>query len=475
MPKSPHAHAAPARQPQAYSRRAILGFGAAGAATLLLTAGAAKDVPGSYNRMWDVIVVGAGAAGLGAARRLSDAGQKVLVLEARDRIGGRMWTDSDSMSIPFERGAELVHGSDVSTWDLIDEAGITTHRQSTVFGRLSPDTPWVNSSNFETFHFPKGAPEFPNGLPQPATDETAAQWLDRVGITRDNLPISVAAIEVDSEQFEVLPARSVFWAVTEALDLTDYSGPLPPSDYGDYRVIGGYRQVLEPLAADIPVLLEAPVLEVSYRKNRVDLHTKRGDFKAKKVIMAVPGGVLKHGDITFNPPLPAARQAAIQEISYLPVFKGIFEFAGPVLGAGHTAAPSWDVLATFSQNPPSMWNSSIGTPGFGGELVVAWMTGGKAQQLLDLPEAERMAQALASIQSSTENPGLTPVAMSTYDWSKDQYARGAYPGPFSRRSGLNDPIGGVLFWAGMVTSTIHASRDSGTAAAEAVLKSIGKL
>nr|WP_157486999.1 FAD-dependent oxidoreductase [Leucobacter salsicius] len=64
--------------------------------------------------------------------------------------------------------------------------------------------------------------------------------------------------------------------------------------------------------------------------------------------------------------------------------------------------------------------------------------------------------------------------MSTYDWSKDPYARGAYPGPFSRRGGLTDPLGGVLFWAGMTTSTIHSSRDSGVTAAKALLATTGK-
>lgn len=454
-----------------FSRRSLIGFGAAGIGAALLTAGAKGDIPGSYNRMWDTIVVGAGPAGLGAARRLADAGKRVLVLEARDRIGGRMWTDTTSMSIPVERGAELVHGSDVSTWDLIDEAGLTTHRQMSAAGRLTPESPWIRATDFETFHFPKGAPAFPDGLPRPTASETAQQWLDRVGIGRDNLPISVAAIEVDSEQFDVLPARSAYGAVLEALDLQNYSGPLPPQEYGDYRVVGGYKQVLAPLSEDIPLALNAAVTRVQYRKNRVDLDTAAGKFKAKSVIMAVPGGVLKHGDIAFDPPLPAERQAAIQEISYLPVFKGLFEFDRPVLPAAHPSAPNWDVLATFSQNPPSLWNGSAGTPGFGGEIVVSWMTGAKAQQLLDVPEQQRLATALESIRLSAGDATLTPVHASTYDWSKDRFARGAYPGPFSRRTGLTDPIGGVLFWAGMVTSTVHASRDSGTKAATAVLAS----
>lgn len=452
------------------SRRSLLGLGAAGAAGLLLTGtGSAFAAVGADNRMWDAIVIGAGASGLGAARVLADAGRRVLVLEARDRIGGRMWTDTTSMSIPVERGAELVHGSDVSTWGLIDEQGLSTHRQTSITGRLTPQTPWISAFDFETFHFPLGAPEFPNGLPAAQPGETALQWLNRAGIPRENYPLAIAAIEVDTEQFDVLPARFVVGAVADALELQGLSGPMPPEEYGDYRVIGGYKQVLVPLVRDIPVRLGHVVHTIEYGKNRVDVHTGRGSFKAKRVVVALPGGVLKHGDITFDPPLPADRRDAIQQISYLSVFKGLLEFAHPVLPSSHPAAPSWDVLATMSQNPPSLWNASIGTPGYSGEVVVSWMTGGRAQALLDLPETERMAAALESVRVSAGDPALTPVHTSTYDWSKDEFARGAYPGPLSRRTGLTDPVAGVLYWAGMTTSTIHSSRDSGVRAANALL------
>jgi len=100
------------------------------------------------------------------------------------------------------------------------------------------------------------------------------------------------------------------------------------------------------------------------------------------------------------------------------------------------------------------------------------MTGGKAQELLDLPEAERFQAALDNVRTAVGDQGLQYVNASTYDWSKDEFARGAYPGPFSRRSGLNAPIDDTIFWAGMVTSTIHSSRNSGVAAANAALTAL---
>ncbi|MFB9309245.1 monoamine oxidase [Agromyces hippuratus] len=458
----------------ALTRRTLLGVGAAGAAGVLLTAGARPGafVPASYNRMWDTIVIGAGASGLGAARVLADAGKRVLVLEARDRIGGRMWTDRTSMGVPIERGAELVHGTTVSTWGLIDQLGLSTRRQTSIFGRLSPETPWIDGFTFESWHFPLGAPSLPGGLPDPVDGESALAWLERVGITPDNYPIMLAAAEVDSEQFDVLPAWFVVDTVAACLEMQELSGPMPPEEYGDYRVIGGYSQVLQPLAAGLPLLHGARVHTVEHRPGRVDVHSSAGSFKAKSLVVALPGGVLKHGDVTFDPPLPADKRDGFQEIEYLPVFKGILEFAHPVLPADHPVPQAWDIMTTFSKNPPSLWNGSVGTPGYDGEVIVAWMTGGKAQDLLDLPEAERFQAALDNIRTAVGDQGLQYVSASTYDWSKDEFARGAYPGPFSRRSGLNAPIDDTIFWAGMVTSTIHSSRNSGVAAANATLAAL---
>lgn len=475
MTESPRTPATPrVSSTTGFNRRSLLQAGLVGGAGLFLTAGARPAIlPGSLDQVWDTIVVGAGAAGLGAARELVDAGRRVLIVEARNRIGGRMWTDTTSMSIPFERGAELVHGLRASTWGIIDSEGIATHRQTSIHGRLDPASPWISAFDFETFMFPEGAPSYPDGiLPEPVSGETALDWLNRVGIPPTNYPIALAAIEVDSEQFDRLPAAWAYETVAECLEIADLGleGPLEDDGDGDFRVIGGYTQVLAPLLGEIPISFDSVVSEIIYGDGRVEVQTGKGRFTGRSVVIALPGGVLKSGAVAFNPPLPADRLAAIQNIQYLPVFKAIFEFDMPVLPVGLPSAPEWDVLATFSENPPSLWNASAGTPGFNGQLVVAWMTGGKAQTLLDMPEGQRIAAALEHIREVAGDPGLYPARSSTYDWSKDEFALGAYPGPFSQRGGLTDPIDDVLFWAGMVTSTINSSRDSGVRAAHAILE-----
>ena len=99
------------------------------------TAGTTKDTV-------DVIVIGAGAAGLGAAAMLKDAGKKTVVVEARGRIGGRLWTDYDAMSIPIELGAQVIQGSNASTWELVWQDNLKTYAQRNTFTRTCVGCPW---------------------------------------------------------------------------------------------------------------------------------------------------------------------------------------------------------------------------------------------------------------------------------------------------------------------------------------------
>ena len=91
---------------------------------------ARQDMAGERGADLDVIVIGAGVAGLSAARVLADAGKRVVVVEARDRIGGRMWTHPDAMSVPIELGAQFIHGRNASTWELVRQQGLRTHTHS---------------------------------------------------------------------------------------------------------------------------------------------------------------------------------------------------------------------------------------------------------------------------------------------------------------------------------------------------------
>ncbi len=453
------------------TRRRLLGYGGAVGLSAMLFARSpqARAQTGSLGSLGstasndaDVIVLGAGVSGLGAARTVADAGRSVIALEARDRIGGRLWTDRTTMGIPVERGAELIHGADVSTWDIVGPANISTHRWGTKMSRFDPTSPWVDQDTWQFYNFPQGRPDLPTPLPAPNPGETAEAYLSRLGIDRANYPLAFLVIEVDTEQFDKLPAQYVVEDLETALTAPD-SGDIPSDGYGDFRVIGGYDQVVRILAEGIDVRMNHEVTRVAYTPRGVEVLAGGTRFTARKLVIALPAGVLQQESIVFDPPLPPQQRSGLSEVVYLPVYKGLLEFPAPVLPDG------WDLAEDYLVNPPTLWNGSAAAPGYSGQVVVAWATGDEARELLALPESERLAQSLDAVRSMAGDPGLNTVAASTYDWSLDQYARGAYPGPTSRRQGLYDPIDNTVFWAGMVTSTVSSSLDTGRAAGAAAL------
>lgn len=458
------------RPPRSPSRRSVLGYGL-GALTLSgLSLAACAQSPSTQippestpPDNYDVVVIGAGMSGLSAAKALTDAGKRVIVVEARERSGGRMWTDSTTMGVPIERGAELIHGSDVSTWDLVRELDLKTHKWSKSVSRFTKASPWIDQGSWDFYAFPEGRPAIGDSpLPAPTPGETAEQWLSRIGVPPSNYPLALHVIEVDSEQFPKLPADHVVEELETALS-APASGSIPDDGYGDYGVVGGYSQVLSPLTADADIRYNAVVTAISYSATGVTVSTSAGAFTGKTAVITLPGGVLQSEKIEFNPPLPDARRKAIAGIDYLPVFKGLLEFETPVIPR------DWDLVETYASLPPVVWNASPVAPNYGGQVLVAWATGDEARELLALDEDQRFAASLATIRDVSGDQGVKAMSTAMHDWANDEFALGAYPGPHSNREGLHDPVGEVLFWAGISKSTISSARDSGLEAAEAVL------
>lgn len=418
----------------------------------------------SSSRSVDVIVIGAGMAGLGAARTIQDAGRSVMVLEARDRVGGRLWTDRTTMGVPIERGAELIHGTEASTWELVAEQHLITRQLSQSIARREPGQPWISKNQEQFYRFPKNEKILPSPLPEPHPGETALSYLGRLGVEPENMPLALRLIETDSEPLHALLATEI----SDVLHLVSYvaaGGAVPSLDeYADFRVPGGYDQVVDIVAKGLDIRTNAAVQAVRSCANGVKIDTAEHTYSARAVVVAVPAGVLQAESIKFIPTLPETQREAVKAVQYLPVYKGVFEFSVPVL------PPGWDLAEDCSLPVPTFWNASAGICGYSGQVVVAWATGDKARYLLGLGEVEQRAEVLASLRTLAGVTDLHPITAASHDWADDPFARGAYPGPGPLPSGLFDPVGEHVFWAGMVTETIDESYDSGREAGQKVLQ-----
>lgn len=456
------------------SRRSLLVTG-----TLLLPGGSLvlanpSQALGAGDTTADVVVVGAGAAGLAAARELADAGRSVVVLEARDRIGGRLFTDTRSMSRPIELGAEFIHGDDRtnSLWPIVKSRGIRTVKSSKSVVRLSADSKFIDWDDSAQYTFPKGRPPKPTSFKPLSRNETAEAYLRRLGVAPDNRPLVLSYGTSDAGQLNKMPATEIapfveaLWS-DQAINESEYEDEYSTRYGGDYRVPDGYVQVLRPFADGLRVALETVVTRIEDRGGAVTIHARNGagaiTVTAKHCLVTVPAPVLLHGSIEFVPPLPASKIEALKAGEGLPVARLVMEFAKPVLPAGV------DGVEDFSQNPQyySFWNASTGARDFTGQIVVGWSEGDRAQELLTMPEHVRFEKMLAAIRGIAGQPDLKFTAAKMHDWSRDPYALGAYGGWEDETEILKRT--GRIFWAGVIMASVDMAYDSGRAAARKIL------
>lgn len=488
------------------SRRGVLAGGLAGAVSMA-TAGAAASSPGpdgswgtwhphGIRRKWDVIVVGAGSAGIGAARRLVDQrpGLRVLILEARDRIGGRMYTDRKSMSIPVDRGCELVHGGPyASTYPWIERAGLTMGMFQNNYVKLakaprrSPSATWHQWDSPTSWLFPRGIPDSlvqydPLGaaepLPTPAEGQYADQYLrETLGLPEANWPSGLLYnLTDDAQPMYNTPASRVPRTLLNCIRYTLHPEQAPepevldPDDPelndGDYKIIGGYDQLLRYMARGVPIALETPVRKVHYSPKGVELLTTQGVFYARRVIFAVPAGVMQRRTIRFTPGLPAAKWAAFDEFKYNDIFKCVLEFKHKVFTPNGT--DNWGYAEPVDLFPTTLWNTSIAHPRYRGQVIVGWETGAAAAELHSLPLRQKYQAVLEVVRKAAGDNGLKYHRAVMTDWANEPYSWGPY-GSGGNAADMSATVSDVLYWAGMRTSTVSASYSSGVTQADALL------
>lgn len=328
-----------------------------------------------------VIVVGAGIAGAAAARRLHLRGYEVAVVEARDRIGGRIHTvESDDWPIPVEQGAAWTGGieDDPVQLELMRLGVISTPLETIAWQTAGGDT--IQPAGDVAV---ERALEYASGLP---TDTSLASALDELGLDAQTQTIVEAylASAVVDELGEDPEAISAWYGLGELAGR--------PTRF----VLGRYSTLVEDALTEIDVTLGAPVTRVTYDEESVGLRLATGEsVSADRVILTVPLGVLKDGAVEFDPPLPFAKRTAIaelgvgvQDLVWLRFDETFWE----------TEATLWTVVG-IDADIPNWVNLQ---PLTGQPILIGRVAGRTADRLADYSDDEVVTAALESIRPFIE-------------------------------------------------------------------------
>lgn len=415
----------------------------------------------------DVIVIGAGVAGLAAAQRLQAAGKKVLVLEARSRPGGRVWTDSEWLGVPIENGAEFIHGDQAITWDWIQrEHTIQIPRYQTyafeIDNQFYPYETVKNWPDFQRF-FDLEYADFPN-LEWPTPDCSLQAWLNEIKMS----PVAKAF----ADQFQ----GHLYLTSGDKLSLQELIHECRVHHAGNdnFRIKTGYHTLIQQLTQDLNIDYNQAVESITWQPQAVTLQTQTQTYQAPQVIVTIPLALLQQGIPKFDPPLPPEKQHAIHSLYVGPAMKLQMVFRELFWEPETSLVMSLGPIMVW-------WSPSYHRPGFPAVLT-AFIGGDRAIPLLPKTEAELIELGLVDLCRifGHDQPRHLFQRARNINWTTDPWARGGYssvpPGAFGTRNTLAQAIDQTLYFAGEATvtqsnpATVHGAIETGQRAANEILR-----
>jgi monoamine oxidase len=431
---------------------------------------------------YDVVVIGAGAAGLNAGRLLAQAGRRVVLLEARNRIGGRIFTRGESSknssrTVPIELGAEFVHGLPEATWSLLRQAPLPTYE-------LAGSSFWYSGDRLIAGNEQLGDAESVLGklaatvLQSNFKDLSFADYMK--GVSADALSAQAARNYVegfnaaDQQRISVLSLAKQ--QLAEDANCADRL----------FRIEAGYDALPKFLEQQLQraggeLLLKADATKIIWTRGQVAVQVRHDDtkreFRAARAVITVPLSILQAERIEFVPrPAETLRQA--NRLAMGPVMRMVFVFERKL----------WDEAMSFLIAPtelPSAWWSPMPHEA---PVLAAWAGGPKAEALLRLVTPEGDAGALRDrcLSSLAKMLRLPLVEIKSqlsswhfHNWQTDPFALGAYSyvpaGALDAPEQLQRPVEDTLYFAGEHTDTtsnwgtVHAALATGERAAAKIL------
>ncbi|HXW52292.1 MAG TPA: NAD(P)/FAD-dependent oxidoreductase [Candidatus Acidoferrales bacterium] len=417
--------------------------------------------------MIDAIVIGAGMAGLTAARDLTRAGLRVSVLEARGRIGGRIHTLRDFCDAPVEGGAELIHGGDSPLLPEAEAAGLSvrpnSHALSAIWIDIGHGTHWLPRELFHPDTW--GSFDIMRRLGRIGLrDESAREFLERAAYR--GRARALAEMVFTSHLPGGLDDIGIHGMLADGVVALETSP--------DFRVNEGYDRLVEFIGRGLDVEFGFIVRTIEWSAREVRVRDLAGNERvARCAINTLPPGVLD--TVGFAPELPAAKRDALAGMVMGPVQKIVLRFAQPLwpermamlcCGSG-PATLYWNVFYRAQPTVP---------------VMTAYCTGARAAALSQLNDDAAIASVIDDLRGHFPRQRLQLETWRRIDWSVDPFARGGYtylrPGAASARARLAAADTGALFWAGSETesrpiaATVGAAYASGRRAANELLAAI---
>lgn len=418
-----------------------------------------------------VLIIGAGAAGLAAGQALAAAGIPSVILEARDRLGGRIHTRYDFAATPVEEGAEFIHGEGAVLHSLAQQHGIQ---------------PWpIDRYQHLWWGQPGQAAQPRQDLPVPLAQTLAGLlkiW-DQLGVDPIQPDLSLADFVLKQgwdpavlEMADTLLAQPCCSTLAD-LSCQDWirENRMDRSGKQEFRLPQGYGHLLQHYAQGLDIRLNTPVDQIDWEHSlagspRVKVWSGSRCFTAAACIVTVPVAILQTGSLRFYPPLSLAKQSAIAAFRVDPATKLIYRFAPPApwpdpqMMIAHLGLTARWWIPQPQQDP----------------VIISFISADRARQIDALPASEALDLGLQELGSllGKSFPDLKAQcqAAERISWGQDPYALGGYahlpPGQADARVDLARPEAGILFFAGEATAhtsnpqTVHGAIESGWRAAQ---------
>jgi monoamine oxidase len=412
-----------------------------------------------------IIVIGAGLAGLSAARALAERGRPVVVLEARQRIGGRCWTEDG-----VDLGAHWIHGTEGNPL-------------TTLARELGLSTAFVGGDSSYTGGWEHLDLRGPGGVPLPFDDKQASILLmdevrdeleaERRAIAGDgamDVPLEAAvkaavervvarhppsaAVEALLRWHVALLSRDDWAAGGSDLSLLHWDDGYEVYGYGDSVFTEGVGALAARLAAGLDVRPAHVVSRIAYGPDGVLVETSRGVFEGSAAIVTLPLGVLKAGDVAFDPPLPERKRRAIERLGMGSLCKVVVRFEAPFWPASQYVFGC--CTGNIDRRPTCVLNlwKTHRIP------ALVLLIGGDAGRRIEDFENDRARDWAVAVLGEMFGDVPPPVSVRVTRWHNDPYARGAYSFVAVRASAedfdaLAAPVGDRLLFAGEATVRAH--------------------